>query len=48
MIGWLRRDLRLRDNRALAMAVVQGEGVVPAFVLDPALQKLAPAIGFSA
>ncbi len=32
---WFRRDLRLRDNPALAAACADGE-VLPAFVLDPA------------
>ncbi len=35
---WFRRDLRLADNPALRAAVDAGsEGVVPLFVLDPAL-----------
>jgi deoxyribodipyrimidine photo-lyase len=38
-IWWLRRDLRLADNRALAGALEGGEQVVPVFVLDPALLK---------
>jgi deoxyribodipyrimidine photo-lyase len=33
-IWWIRRDLRLSDNPALAAAVAQGS-VVPVFVLDP-------------
>ena len=36
-IWWVRRDLRLADNQALAGALAQGGGLVPAFVLDPAL-----------
>jgi deoxyribodipyrimidine photo-lyase len=31
---WLRRELRLHDNRALAGAVASGRPVVPVFVLD--------------
>jgi deoxyribodipyrimidine photo-lyase len=34
-IMWFRRDLRLRDNPALAAACAEGE-VLPVFVLDPA------------
>ncbi|MDP3968522.1 MAG: deoxyribodipyrimidine photo-lyase [Nocardioides sp.] len=36
---WFRRDLRLRDNPALLAAVsaAGGDGVVPLFVVDPAL-----------
>jgi len=33
-LWWIRRDLRLRDNPALASALAQGGGVVPVFVLD--------------
>ena len=36
-IWWIRRDLRLADNPALAAALAAGEQVVPAFVLDPIL-----------
>ena len=36
-IWWVRRDLRLRDNFALQAALQNGETVIPAFVLDPAL-----------
>jgi len=36
-IWWLRRDLRLADNVALATALAGGGAVVPVFVLDPAL-----------
>src|SRR5512136_1390234 len=35
-IVWFRRDLRLADNAALAVAIRQGE-VIPAFVIDPVL-----------
>ena len=34
---WFRRDLRLRDNPALNAAAAGGAGVLPLFVLDPAL-----------
>ena len=37
MIWWVRRDLRLADNPALRRAVDEGEGLLPLFVLDPAL-----------
>jgi len=36
-VWWIRRDLRLADNQALASALDQAEEVVPVFVLDPAL-----------
>jgi deoxyribodipyrimidine photo-lyase len=36
IVVWLRRDLRLADNPALAAAAVRG-AVVPVFVLDPRL-----------
>lgn len=35
-IWWIRRDLRLGDNQALAAALAVGQ-VLPVFVLDPAL-----------
>jgi deoxyribodipyrimidine photo-lyase len=34
-LWWLRRDLRLADNQALAAALAHAESVVPVFVLDP-------------
>ncbi len=49
-IWWIRRDLRLTDNQALAAAITagrSGEGrpsVVPVFILDPALLR-APIAG---
>jgi len=36
-VWWIRRDLRLTDNQALASALEQAESVLPVFVLDPAL-----------
>ena len=36
-IWWIRRDLRLADNQALAAALSSADEVVPVFVLDPAL-----------
>lgn len=36
-IWWVRRDLRLHDNQALAAAMHAAASVVPVFVLDPAL-----------
>lgn len=36
-IWWVRRDLRLSDNQALAGALAAAERVVPVFVLDPGL-----------
>lgn len=39
VIWWLRRDLRLADNQALAAAQATGSGVLPVFILDPVLLK---------
>jgi deoxyribodipyrimidine photo-lyase len=36
-IWWVRRDLRLTDNQALAAAVAGAERLIPVFVLDPAI-----------
>jgi len=36
-IWWIRRDLRLSDNQALAAALSRAEQVLPVFVLDPKL-----------
>jgi deoxyribodipyrimidine photo-lyase len=36
-IWWIRRDLRLSDNQALAAALSQAEVVVPVFIMDPKL-----------
>jgi deoxyribodipyrimidine photo-lyase len=36
-IWWIRRDVRLHDNPALARALAGGGPVVPLFVLDPTL-----------
>ena len=36
-IWWMRRDLRLSDNQALAEALRQAEVVVPVFILDNSL-----------
>jgi deoxyribodipyrimidine photo-lyase len=38
-IWWIRRDLRLRDNRALERALASAEAIVPAFILDRALLR---------
>jgi deoxyribodipyrimidine photo-lyase len=50
VVHWLRRDLRLDDNPALAAAVSSGAAVASAFVLDPRLldgECAAPArVGF--
>ena len=37
IIWWVRRDVRLHDNQALARAAAGGRAVVPIFLLDPAL-----------
>ena len=36
-IWWIRRDLRLSDNRALQKALDSAETIVPTFILDPAI-----------
>jgi len=36
-VWWIRRDLRLTDNQALASALALAEQVTPVFILDPAL-----------
>jgi deoxyribodipyrimidine photo-lyase len=36
-VWWVRRDLRLTDNQALASALAYAEQVIPVFVLNPAL-----------
>lgn len=36
-IWWIRRDLRLVDNQALALALSRAETVIPAFIIDPFL-----------
>ncbi len=36
-LWWVRRDLRLADNEALAAALASAEAVLPVFVRDPAL-----------
>jgi len=36
-IWWIRRDLRLSDNLALAAALDRAEVVIPVFILDPKL-----------
>jgi deoxyribodipyrimidine photo-lyase len=36
-LWWIRRDLRLSDNQALATALSQADQVLPVFIIDPAL-----------
>ena len=36
-IWWVRRDLRLSDNGALAVALEHAEWAIPVFIMDPAL-----------
>jgi deoxyribodipyrimidine photo-lyase len=36
-IWWIRRDLRLTDNQALAAALAYADRLVPVFILDPQL-----------
>ncbi|MFD1914388.1 cryptochrome/photolyase family protein [Halodurantibacterium flavum] len=42
VIWWVRRDLRLADNPALAVAAAQGP-VIPVFILDPETEGLGAA-----
>jgi deoxyribodipyrimidine photo-lyase len=42
VIVWLRQDLRLADQPALAAAVASGHPVLPVYVLDDGLHPLAP------
>ena len=37
VIWWIRRDVRLSDNQALAAALEQAQTVIPLFILDPRL-----------
>jgi deoxyribodipyrimidine photo-lyase len=37
VLWWIRRDLRLTDNQALAAALARADRVIPVFVLDPVL-----------
>ena len=34
-VWWIRRDLRLTDNQALAAALDAAEQVIPLFIVDP-------------
>ncbi len=43
IIWWLRRDLRLADNPALALAIATGRPVIPVFVLDEVAEGLGAA-----
>jgi len=36
-LWWVRRDLRLTDNQALAAALAHADQVIPVFILDPTL-----------
>lgn len=38
-VWWIRRDLRLTDNQALAAALQAAEHVIPLFIVDPFLEK---------
>ena len=39
VIWWIRRDLRLQDNQALAHALAYASSVIPLFIMDPQLLK---------
>ena len=41
VIWWIRRDLRLTDNAALH-AALEGDSVIPAFIIDPAFSDSSP------
>jgi deoxyribodipyrimidine photo-lyase len=47
-LWWIRRDLRLADNQALATALAHAEEVIPIFVLEPALLAVPEAGGKAA
>ncbi len=36
-LWWMRRDLRLTDNQALAAALKHAEQIIPVFIFDPVL-----------
>jgi len=36
-VWWVRRDLRLADNQALAAALAAADRLIPVFILDPAI-----------
>lgn len=40
-VWWIRRDLRLTDNQALAAALVAANQVIPLFIVDPVFEKSA-------
>ena len=40
VIWWIRRDIRLQDNQALAQALSHSSIVIPLFILDPRLLKI--------
>ncbi|PZU83062.1 MAG: deoxyribodipyrimidine photolyase [Shinella sp.] len=42
IIVWFRKDLRLRDNLALATAVESGRPVVPIYIMEPASADTGP------
>jgi len=44
IIWWVRRDLRLADNPALAAALARADAVLPCFVVDPRLTR-SPLVG---
>ena len=43
LIWWVRRDLRLADNPALAHAVATGRPVIPVFIKDELIEDLGAA-----
>jgi deoxyribodipyrimidine photo-lyase len=43
-LWWIRRDLRLMDNQALAAALAYADKIIPVFVLDPTLLN-SPRVG---
>ena len=44
VLWWIRRDLRLMDNQALATALARASHVLPVFILDPAILS-SPRVG---
>jgi len=38
-IWWIRRDIRLHDNQALAAAIENADNLIPVFILEPELMS---------
>ena len=40
-IWWIRRDIRLHDNQALAAAIENADNLIPVFIIEPELMSVA-------